>query len=365
MLALILLILTLPAVSSAQSNGATITTTYGPPTAANTWEEFSIPLTAAAFNTDDATFQQVMSNVQHLRISTEFHSGYDTGSVDNISIGARFSSDFNSGLEGWSAAGDGTMEWVPAGGISGGLLQVADWSTGEYHYAVTPPEWSGDWSNLIGSSLVFYLKTDQPTSPSIIEISSEGSNRLVLSADPLKVAVQGSSTVSVSPSPAATQDLVLSLTSSDTNCITVPSSVTIGSGQSIGQFIASAASSAQTDCSSVIVASGSNYSEGRLTLRVGDPPVVPPTALPPAGPGVPGWSELVDIIGQYSTLIFYALACFGMIIVVGVVGLFFSRIRNAISRGGSCLLTLVAIGILAALVIGGILLLIALGFMPS
>jgi hypothetical protein len=269
-LALILLTLTLPDVSFAQSNGATVTANYGPPAAANTWEKFTIPLTAAQFNTDDATFQQVMSNVQHIRISTEFHSGYDTGSMDNVSIGTRFSSDFNSGLGGWSAAGDGTMEWIPTGGISGGHLQVADWASGDYHYAVTPPEWSGDWSNLIGSSLVFYLKTDQPSNGSIIAITSEGTNRLVLSADPLVVPPQGLSNMSVSLSPAATQDLVVGLSSSDTNCITVPSSVSIGSGQSSGGFVASAASSAQVDCSSVIISSASGYWEGRLTLRVGD-----------------------------------------------------------------------------------------------
>lgn len=270
MLALILLTMTLPNVSFAQSNGATVTTTYGPPTSANTWEEFTIPLTAATFNVDDATFQQVMSNVQLLRISTEFSTQKDTGSVDNFSIGARFSSDFNSGLEGWSAAGDGTMEWIPSGGISGGHLQVTDWASGDWHFAVTPPDWSGDWSDLIGSSLVFYLKTDHPDYASKIEITSEGSNRLVLSADPLIVPLHGSSNVSVSSSPATTQDLLVSLTSSDTNCITVPSSVTIGGGQSSGQFIASAASGAQADCSSVITASASAYSDGRLTLRVGD-----------------------------------------------------------------------------------------------
>ncbi|MBC8503480.1 MAG: hypothetical protein H8D34_01385, partial [Chloroflexi bacterium] len=46
MLALSLLTLILPEVSFAQSNGATVINSYGPPTAANTWEKFTIPLTA-------------------------------------------------------------------------------------------------------------------------------------------------------------------------------------------------------------------------------------------------------------------------------------------------------------------------------
>jgi len=358
MLALSLLTLILPEVSFAQSNGATVINSYGPPTAANTWEKFTIPLTAATFNVDDVTFQQVMANVQQLRIGTEFHNGYDIGAVDSISIGTRFSSDFNSGLEGWSASGDGTMEWILSGGVSGGHLQVSDWASGDWHYAATPPEWSGNWSDLIGSSLVFYLKTDQPSYASMIEITSEGSNRLVLSADPSIVPLQGSSNVSVSPSPAATQDMAVSLTSSDTNCITIPSSVTIGSGQPSGQFIASAASGAQTDCSSVITASASNYSEGRLTLRVGYDS---------------GQGGLVSTIGQFPDIVFYALACLGLILVGGVLlgaGIFISRrrnrlrMRNTAFRGGSCLLTLVVIGVLAGLVIGGVSL-IAFGFIPG
>ena len=233
-LTLILLLLTFPNVIFAQSNQATVTMAYGPPVAANTWEEFSIPLTAATFDVDEATFQQVMTNVQQLRIGTEFHYGNDTGSVDNVSIGTRFSSNFNSGLEGWSAAGDGTMEWIPSGGISGGHLQVTDWATGEWHFAVTPPNWSGDWSDLIGSSLVFYLKTDRPSESSTIEITSASSNRLILSADPLIVPLAGSSNMSVSPSPTTAQDLAVTLNSSDTSCITVPSSIIIGGGQSSG-----------------------------------------------------------------------------------------------------------------------------------
>ena len=65
----------------------TITAPFGPPSAANTWQRFTIPLTAATFNVDSATFQKVMSQVTLFRIRTEMHDGSDVGGVDNVAVG--------------------------------------------------------------------------------------------------------------------------------------------------------------------------------------------------------------------------------------------------------------------------------------
>ena len=107
LIALLLALFISPDVSLGQS-GRKIATKYGPPNAADRWVEFTIPLTPETFGVDEATFREVMSNVQQLRISTEMADGRDTGGLDDVSIGARFSSNFDSGLAGWSAGGDGT-----------------------------------------------------------------------------------------------------------------------------------------------------------------------------------------------------------------------------------------------------------------
>lgn len=269
-LASTLLMLILPGTSFAQNNGRTISTGYGPPSAENEWQKFTIPLTAATFDVDEATFTEVMSNVLELRISAEFSGGKDIAGIDDVSLGNRYSSDFNSGLQGWFVSGDGTMEWVSSGGVSGGFLQVSDWASGDWHFATTPPAWAGDWSNLIGDSLIFYVKTNYPEGAAVVEISSQATNRLILEANPLTVPVGGSSNVSVTPNPTTNQDVTVSLSSSNQDCITVPDSVTVSGSQSSGQFTASAAPGAEEGCTSTIVASSSGYRDGRLTLRVGD-----------------------------------------------------------------------------------------------
>ncbi len=254
------------------ADNITISAEYGPPDTANTWQKFTIPLTADTFDTDASTFNQVMSSVTQFRIRTEMHNGHDWGALDDVSIGNQYSSNFNSSLEGWSAAGDGTMEWVPTGGTSGGYLQISDWATGDWHWAVAPPNWSGNWSNLIGSSISFYMKTNHPSYSAIIEIKSDDSQWLTLSADPMLVPPGGTSIVTVTPNPVPAQQLSVSLNSSDTGCITVPSSMTIGAGQLGGQFIATAAPGADIECESVIKVSASGYTNSLITLNIGEVP---------------------------------------------------------------------------------------------
>ncbi len=262
-----------PMASLVIADGTTLSTEYGPPSTADTWQQFTVPLTADTFGTDTTTFNQVMSSVTQIRIRMEMHTGNDVGGLDDVHIGTQYSSNFNSSLESWSAAGDGTMEWVPSGGISGGYLQISDWASGDWHWATAPASWSGNWSNLIGSSLVFHMKTDRPSYAAEIQISSDDVNRLIISADPMLVPPAGTSNVTVSPSPTSSSQLSVSLNSSDTGCITCPSSMTIGAGQTSGQFLATAASGAEVGCKSVITASTSGYDASRITLNVGDSPV--------------------------------------------------------------------------------------------
>ena len=267
-------------IQSRMSFAQTGTTLSAPliPSSADVWEKFTYPLTPETFGVDDETFQATLAHVTQFRITTEFSGERDTGSLDSVSIGNRFRSNFDSGIEGWAARNDGTLEWRPSGGVEGGYIQISDWGTGLYHWAIAPPEWSGDWRDLIGSSIVFYLKTTRPDSsgPMRIEIVSDASKRLVLSAAPLIVPVSGTSTARVVANPSANENLKIALSSSDRNCMIVPDSVTIRSDQGSAEFSVRAAVDAELDCAAVIEASTSGYDPARITLRVGETP----TGLP-------------------------------------------------------------------------------------
>ena len=253
------------------TTAATISASYGPPSAANTWQKFTIPLTAASFGTDATTFNNVLANVTMFRIRTEMHSGADVGSVDAVRIGSGYSSDFSSNNEGWSAAGDGTMGWVSTGGMSGGYIQISDWASGDWHWAVAPISWSGNWTSLSGSNIEFYFKTDQPSAAAVIEIHSGSvAKRIVLSANPVSIPANGTSTVTVTLSDVApASGLTVSLSSSSSSCITVPANVTIPAGANNATFTASAVGSS-SGCNSVITASASGYGDSRITLTVSD-----------------------------------------------------------------------------------------------
>jgi hypothetical protein len=108
-----------------------LTSEFGPPANPDTWEKFTILITAEAFNTDSVTMITALESVTSFRIRTEMHTGYDVGGVDNVVIGTMYASNFDASIEGWSSGGDGTLEWMSTGGVSGGYIQISDWATGD------------------------------------------------------------------------------------------------------------------------------------------------------------------------------------------------------------------------------------------
>jgi PKD repeat protein len=248
----------------------TITADYGPPSEPNTWEKFTIPLTASTFGVDPLIFQQVLANVQQFRIKTEMHYGSDIGSIDSVKIGNVYLSTFDNGTEGWSAAGDGTMQWIPDGGYYGGYLQISDWATGDWHWTVAPVEWAEDWTGLIGSNIEFYFKTDHPSLSAVVEITSDETKRLILSADPLIIPQNGTSLMRVTLSHISTEDVIVSLNSSNTNCITVPSEAVVLANDAFVEFTIYAAVGAVVGSNSVITASATDYGVSRITLSIGE-----------------------------------------------------------------------------------------------
>ena len=252
------------------SQNTIISTTWGPPSTADEWQKFSISLTADEFDISDSEFADVMANVQRIRIQTESHSGYDVGSIDQVRVGDRFSSSFDSGLDGWNAHGDGTLNWIENEGISNsGHIAIHDWARGDWHYAVAPAEWSGDWSGLIGSSFEFYYKSDYPDAATVLEISSEFEKRIILNATPLITPQNTRSKVKVSLNEIPDSDVEISL-SSENSCFQVPSSVIIPAGDEYTEFDATVPEDAETGCTSAIEASASGYVPARLILTVGE-----------------------------------------------------------------------------------------------
>lgn len=242
---------------------------YGPPSQANTWEKFIIPLTAESFNTDEATFAAAMTNITSFWIRTEMHTGYDIGGIDEVFIGNDYWSYFDSSSELWSSGGDGTMEWIATDGVIGGFLQISDWASGDWHWLIAPSTWAGDWSSLIGQNIEFWYKTDQPSYSAVIKLTTEPVSRLAINLpNSSTVPLQDSVLVEVEVIPAATEDMTVSLYSSDNNCINVPINLLVPAGHTTANIYAKAALNATIECESVVEATASGYLTSRMTIRV-------------------------------------------------------------------------------------------------
>lgn len=66
------------------SNGQTLRA--GIPNPGNAWATYQVPLTAASFNTDAATFDAVMKDVVQVILYAETVSGYDEEAIDNVRL---------------------------------------------------------------------------------------------------------------------------------------------------------------------------------------------------------------------------------------------------------------------------------------
>ena len=64
---------------------------------------------------------------------------------------------FDSGLEGWTKEGDGTVTWQSSGGNPDGYLRAVDPAQGPDTRAIAPAEFLGDWSHFDGTG---YLSAD-------------------------------------------------------------------------------------------------------------------------------------------------------------------------------------------------------------
>lgn len=248
-----------------------LTAEFGPPSSADTWEKFSIELNAETFGVESEVFEQSMQSIKMIRIRTEMHDGDDEGGVDNVSLGNLYSSSFDSSTENWSAMGDGTLGWISSGGVGGGYISISDWASGDWHWAVAPDSLSGDLSSVIGQNFEFHYKTDQPSYSAIVEFHTGETKRIVLSADKQELAPGETTQVKVTLVPQPDEDITVSLSSSDSDIISIPESVTISAGNSSATITVEAGSEIDEATSAVITASSSGYSTSRLTLNVSEP----------------------------------------------------------------------------------------------
>jgi len=239
---------------------------YGPPASANTWEKFTIALTATTFGVSEAEFSAAMQQISMIRIATEMHNGADIGSLDDVKLGNLYTSNFNSNTEEWSASGDGTMSWSSSGGVSGGNLTISDWATGELHFAVAPASWAGNLSSLIGQNLEFYYKTNQPSYSAVIEFYTTDANRVILGSEKMTLTPGLTTQMKVSLVPKPASNTVVNLSSSNSSVISLPSTVTVGtSGYAMVDVTAG---NVTEESSAVITASTSGYTTSRLTYTV-------------------------------------------------------------------------------------------------
>jgi len=254
--------------SQGQTLRAVLTAENGPPAEANTWTKFVIPITAESFGTDQATLEGVLLNVGNFRIRTETASQGDIGAIDEVSIGETYTSNFGSSAEGWSAGGDGTMQWMPSGGVDGGFLQIVDWQTGDYHSLISPSSWAGDWTDLIGQNIEFWYQTDEPDYSAFITLETDPNQRLILNTTTSNtVALNDSILMEVELFPIPSEDVTVSFTSSETGCIVVAEPILVPAGNNLVYVYFYAANGAEEGCTSVTEAVAPGYETSRVTLE--------------------------------------------------------------------------------------------------
>jgi hypothetical protein len=278
-----------------------LTAEYGPPAEASVWEKFTIPLTAETFGVEQSEFEAAMANITSFWIRTEMHTGSDVGGIDDVAVGGELISNFDFSYEGWSSGGDGTMEWVQDGGVEGGFLQISDWATGDWHWLIAPASWSGDWSAYIGQDIEFWYQTNRPSYAAVIKLTTAPINRLVINAPTGNfVPPNDSVMVQLEVTPQAEEDMIVTFTTSNNSCITVPSSATIPAGESSVELYFTAAEGATEGCTSVIEASYPGYITSRITMKAEDHSSVPDDVYPMELRVFPNPSSGIIIVSEES-----------------------------------------------------------------
>ncbi len=307
----VLLVVLLLLISSQESSGqATYDYSayafYDPPAEANTWEKVTVPLTAEAFGVDDATFQELMANVDALKI--DVYAG-PTGGLDSVFVGERFASRFDTVHHGWSqysSSDSGSHRWVSSGGVITGYLQVDVRPSYQVNtiQLQSPADWAGDWRDLIGSSVVLHLQvaegwfTSDEFSDDAFEfrgviVSGRVSKRLIIECPwgcPSGWSLSRGENLNLYAQLSwIGGDLVdrptVTLSTSDPSCVSVPESLKLGDSLDVR-----APMDAEVGCTAVIAASAPGFAETSVALRVsGEPGVSDPDegALDTDGDGVP------------------------------------------------------------------------------
>jgi len=158
----------------------------------NVWQRIVVPLEAAAFGVDEATFQGVMQYVNTLVIRGEYDEGNDQLWLDNVAVSTTTTevppvfatslvARFGSGDEGWIAFDNAALAWSETGGFSGGAIACTDQGTGTARYA-SPDAWSGDWRAF--RSLRFLVKPQGSNVNYRPIVSILGFNGASLTVDP-------------------------------------------------------------------------------------------------------------------------------------------------------------------------------------
>lgn len=147
------------------------------PLVRNQWTHVVLPLEAASFGVDQATFENAMAHVSQIWIRGEFNNGLDQTTYDNIVVAVgqdqppafstMLSEDFDTGPAGWLVYDNASLSWSANGGISSGAISSTDTGQGLAKFA-SPDAWSGDWSAF--RSLRFLIRPDRVigTDPTLI-----------------------------------------------------------------------------------------------------------------------------------------------------------------------------------------------------
>lgn len=131
----------------------------------NTWTNLSVPVNEAQWNVISGSWDEILANVNQVRIRVEYIGGLEDVYIDNVSlsftpgqneISGDVCSDFETyGFDGWLFSSVGSTTYSETDGNPGGVILIGD-ASGVVGLGYAPWKFLGDWS-VLGPEAAFHF----------------------------------------------------------------------------------------------------------------------------------------------------------------------------------------------------------------
>lgn len=160
----------------------------------NEWVNINVPIADSAWTIQSGTWEDILENVNQVRIRVEYISGLEDVYFDNVSlsftpevneINGDVCSDFETyGFDGWTFDDVGAITYTDDSGNPGGAIKISD-ASGDISMGSAPWKFLGDWS-VLGTEAVLNFDLRVNSSGSLymekeflIRISGSGGTAII------------------------------------------------------------------------------------------------------------------------------------------------------------------------------------------